>query len=100
MDDKKGGPTVDTLQHVTSHAEGHLEKRFSKLTMTGMAFAILKYVVRQTIRISNALLTNGQHVDCSRKHTGYSLAIWWSSGVLLRLHLLCTVQFLPRRVHG
>jgi hypothetical protein len=46
MDDKKGGPYVDTLQHVTSHAEGHLEKRFSKLTMTGMAFAILKYVVR------------------------------------------------------
>lgn len=42
MEDKKEAPYVDTLQTQTSHAEGHLEKRFSKLTMTGMAFAILK----------------------------------------------------------
>lgn len=32
---------VQTLRHA-SVAEGHLEKKFSKLTMTGMAFAILK----------------------------------------------------------
>lgn len=31
------------LQPQTSLVEGHLEKRLSKLTMTGMAFAILKY---------------------------------------------------------
>jgi hypothetical protein len=34
---------VDTLSRQTTTAEGHLEKKFSKLTMTGMAFAILKY---------------------------------------------------------
>ena len=33
---------VDTLSRETTTAEGHLEKKFSKLTMTGMAFAILK----------------------------------------------------------
>jgi hypothetical protein len=33
---------VDTLSRQTTTAEGHLEKKFSKLTMTGMAFAILK----------------------------------------------------------
>ena len=44
MDYEKEAPGyVETLQPQTSHAEGHLEKRFSKLTMTGMAFAILKY---------------------------------------------------------
>lgn len=42
MDTKEHG-YVETLQPQMSHAEGHLEKRFSKLTMTGMAFAILKY---------------------------------------------------------
>lgn len=44
MDEKHETRYVETLQLHTSHAEGHLEKRFSKLTMTGMAFAILKYV--------------------------------------------------------
>jgi hypothetical protein len=34
---------VETLSRQTTTAEGHLEKKFSKLTMTGMAFAILKY---------------------------------------------------------
>jgi hypothetical protein len=34
---------VETLGPQTTTAEGHLEKKFSKLTMTGMAFAILKY---------------------------------------------------------
>ena len=33
---------VHTLSRHASVAEGHLEKKFSKLTMTGMAFAILK----------------------------------------------------------
>ena len=32
----------DPLSRQTTTAEGHLEKKFSKLTMTGMAFAILK----------------------------------------------------------
>lgn len=31
-----------TLSRQTTTVEGHLEKKFSKLTMTGMAFAILK----------------------------------------------------------
>lgn len=33
---------IQTLDRQASVAEGHLEKKFSKLTMTGMAFAILK----------------------------------------------------------
>jgi hypothetical protein len=33
---------VDTRQTQDSAVEGYLEKKFSKLTMIGMAFAILK----------------------------------------------------------
>jgi hypothetical protein len=33
---------ADSLSRQTTTAEGQLEKKFSKLTMTGMAFAILK----------------------------------------------------------
>jgi hypothetical protein len=33
---------VNTRQTQDSVVEGHLEKKFSKLTMIGMAFAILK----------------------------------------------------------
>lgn len=33
---------VESLSRQTTTAEGQLEKKFSKLTMTGMAFAILK----------------------------------------------------------
>lgn len=43
MDYEKDESRIERLRPQTSHAEGHLEKKFSKLTMTGMAFAILKY---------------------------------------------------------
>jgi len=33
---------AEDLSRQTTTAEGQLEKKFSKLTMTGMAFAILK----------------------------------------------------------
>jgi len=42
---------ADSLSRQTTTAEGQvgqLEKKFSKLTMTGMAFAILKYINTHT----------------------------------------------------
>lgn len=41
MNDKQDAVYAESLRPQPSHAEGHLQKRFSKLTMTGMAFAIL-----------------------------------------------------------
>lgn len=64
MEYKKETPYVETLQPQTSHGEGHLEKRFSKMTMTGMAFAILKYAAANVSfqkEIAHVHLAHGLH---------------------------------------
>jgi hypothetical protein len=37
--------TVFTMARTAAEGGGQLQKRFSKITMVGMAFAILKYVI-------------------------------------------------------
>ena len=70
----------------TVQREGHLQKRFSNLTMVGMAFAILKYVTH----------CNFQHDQ------SISMLIFPAPGFLWLVHLvlLCRLADLSRLCMG
>lgn len=73
--------------------DGHLQKRFSKITMIGMAFAILKLVIDLELDPQILILTLfSKYLDLFSWVHWSGDALGWVGVLCIRLHLLCHLQ--------